>query len=237
MARVADDSPKMNGIPERLDKVRARIRAAAVACGRDPGDIALLAVSKTKPAADVRSAFLAGQSAFGENYLQDAMTKIRALGDLAIEWHFIGRLQGNKAADIARHFAWVHGLDRLRHAELLSRHRDPGQPDLQVCIQVNLSGEASKAGVEPDEVAALARQVVQLPHLRLRGLMTMPAPDSGTAGQRAVFAGLRRLLERLQADGLAVDTLSMGMSGDMETAIAEGATMVRIGSDIFGARQ
>jgi pyridoxal phosphate enzyme (YggS family) len=227
----------MNGIPDRLDQVRDRIRAAAAACGRDPGEITLLAVSKTKPAEDIRSAFAAGQRAFGENYLQDAMGKIRTLEDLPIEWHFIGRVQGNKTADIARHFAWVHGLDRLRHAELLSRHRDTGQPDLQVCIQVNLSGEASKGGVEPDEVAALARQVTDLPRLHLRGLMTMPAPDSGTAEQRANFAALRRLLERLQADGLRVDTLSMGMSGDMEAAIAEGATIVRIGTDIFGARQ
>ena len=227
----------MNGIPERLELVRARIRAAAAACGRDPGEITLLAVSKTKPAEDVRSAFAAGQRAFGENYLQDAMAKIHALGELPIEWHFIGRLQGNKTADIARHFAWVHGLDRLRHAELLSRHREAGQADLQVCIQANLSGEASKGGVAPDQVATLARQVADLPRLRLRGLMTMPDPNSGAAGERAVFARLRGLLEQLRAGGLAVDTLSMGMSGDMEAAIAEGATIVRIGTDIFGARQ
>jgi pyridoxal phosphate enzyme (YggS family) len=227
----------MNGIPERLEQVRARIRAAALASGRAPEEIALLAVSKTKPAADVRRAFVAGQRAFGENYLQDATGKILALDDLPIEWHFIGRVQGNKTADIARHFAWVHGLDRLSHAERLSRHRAPGQPDLQVCIQVNLSGEASKGGVQPDEVAALARGVVDLPRLRLRGLMTMPDPNTETAAQRAVFAALRRLLERLRADGLAVDTLSMGMSGDMEAAIAEGATIVRIGTDIFGTRQ
>jgi pyridoxal phosphate enzyme (YggS family) len=227
----------MNGIPERLEQVRARIRAAAAACGRSPDEITLLAVSKTKPAEDVRRAFLAGQRAFGENYLQDAMGKILALEDLPIEWHFIGRVQGNKTADIARRFAWVHGLDRLRHAELLSRHRDPTQPDLQVCLQVNLSGEASKGGVGPDEAVDLAHRVADLPRLRLRGLMTMPDPDSGMAGQRAVFAGLRGLLERLRADGLALDTLSMGMSGDMETAIAEGATIVRIGTDIFGARQ
>jgi pyridoxal phosphate enzyme (YggS family) len=227
----------MNGFPERLEQVRARIRAAAAACGRSPDEITLLAVSKTKPAEDVRRAFLAGQRAFGENYLQDAMGKILALEDLPIEWHFIGRVQGNKTADIARRFAWVHGLDRLRHAELLSRHRDPTQPDLQVCLQVNLSGEASKGGVGPDEAVDLAHRVADLPRLRLRGLMTMPDPDSGMAGQRAVFAGLRGLLERLRADGLALDTLSMGMSGDMETAIAEGATIVRIGTDIFGARQ
>lgn len=226
----------MNGIPERLEQVRRRIRAAAAACGRDPETIALLAVSKTKPAEDVRSAFAAGQRAFGENYLQDALGKIHALADLPIEWHFIGRVQGNKTADIARHFAWVHGVDSLRHAELLSRHRAPEQPALQLCIQVNLSGESSKGGVEPAQATTLAHQVAGLAGLRLRGLMTMPDPNSDAAAQRAVFAELRRLLERLQADGLAVDTLSMGMSGDMESAIAEGATIVRIGTDIFGAR-
>jgi len=227
----------MNQIPERLARVRERIRAAAIACGRDPAAIELLAVSKTRPAADVLAAYHAGQRRFGENYLQDALPKIRALGDRAIEWHFIGRLQSNKTAEISRHFAWVHGLDALRHAERLSALRPAELPPLQVCLQVNLSGETSKGGVAPEAVDDLAMAVDRLPRIRLRGLMTMPDPTSPADAQRAVFAGLRRLLERLRAQGHDLDTLSMGMSGDMEAAIAEGATLVRIGTDIFGPRQ
>ncbi|MDJ0741403.1 MAG: YggS family pyridoxal phosphate-dependent enzyme [Gammaproteobacteria bacterium] len=234
----------MNEIPERLDRVRERIRAAAFACGRDPGGIALLAVSKTKPAGDVLAAFAAGQHRFGENYLQDALPKIVALDAAltdaapgpAIEWHFIGRIQGNKCAEISRHFAWVHGLDSLRHAQLLDRHRPDAAAPLQVCLQVNLSGEASKGGVEADALPALATAVAALPRLTLRGLMTMPDPHAGAARQRADFARLRGLRDALNAAGLALDTLSMGMSGDMEAAIAEGATIVRIGTDIFGPR-
>jgi len=226
----------MNQIPDRLAQVRKRIAEAALACGRDPEEISLLAVSKTKPVADVLSAYEAGQRAFGENYLQDALPKIRAAQEPGIEWHFIGRLQSNKTADISRHFAWVHGLDRLKHAKRLSAQRPADLPPLQVCLQVNLSGEASKGGVTPAGLTELAAEVAGLPRLRLRGLMTMPDPGTDPVDQRAVFAGLRRLLEQLRAGGLALDTLSMGMSGDMEAAITEGSTMVRIGTDIFGAR-
>lgn len=226
----------MNEIPQRLAEVRRRIRAAAQAAGRQADEIALLAVSKTKPAADIVAAYREGQRQFGENYLQDAMPKIDALADLAIEWHFIGRLQSNKAAEISRHFAWVHGIDQHRHAVRLSNHRPVQAPPLQVCIQVNLSGEATKGGVQPAELPALAHVVAGLPRLRLRGLMTLPSPTTDSATQHAVFAQLRGLLEDLQHRGLELDTLSMGMSADMEAAIAEGSTMVRIGTDIFGAR-
>ena len=226
----------VNQIPERLTHVQERIHRAAMAAGRSPGEIMLLAVSKTKPASDVAAAFGAGQRAFGENYLQDALPKIRALADKDIEWHFIGRLQSNKCADISRHFTWVHGIDSLKHAEQLSSHRPAELPPLQVCIQVNLSGEVTKGGVAPNEVEALALKVARLPRLRLRGLMTMPDPNAGTTSRDATFAGLRGLLESLRASGLDVDTLSMGMSDDMEAAIREGATIVRIGTDIFGPR-
>jgi len=226
----------VNQIPERLAHVQERIHRAAMAAGRSPGEIMLLAVSKTKPASDVAAAFGAGQRAFGENYLQDALPKIRTLADKDIEWHFIGRLQSNKCADISRHFTWVHGIDSLKHAEQLSSHRPAELPPLQVCIQVNLSGEVTKGGVDPTEVEALALKVARLPRLRLRGLMTMPDPNARTTSRDAAFAGLRGLLESLRASGLDVDTLSMGMSDDMEAAIREGATIVRIGTDIFGPR-
>ena len=210
--------------------------AAAIASGRRPEDVTLLAVSKTKPASDVLAAYQAGQRRFGENYLQDALPKIRELTDTDIEWHFIGHLQSNKAPEISRHFAWVHGLDQLRHAERLSERRPEGLRPLQVCLQVNLSGEASKGGVAPDALPGLAQAVDRLPGLRLRGLMTMPDPNSGRDSQRRIFARLRALLVELQEQGLELDTLSMGMSGDMEDAMAVGATIVRIGTDIFGAR-
>lgn len=216
--------------------MHARIAAAAAAAGRAADAVMLLAVSKTKPVEDVLAAHQAGQHAFGENYLQDALPKIEALKDEAIEWHFVGRLQSNKTAEISRHFAWVHGLDSLRHARRLNDQRPPGLPPLQVCLQVNLSGEASKGGVTPAELPQLARAVGALPNLCLRGLMTMPDPNSEPATQRAAFARLRELRDTLRAQGLPLDTLSMGMSADMEAAIAEGATIVRIGTDIFGAR-
>jgi pyridoxal phosphate enzyme (YggS family) len=226
----------MNRIPERLARVRQRIHDAALASGRDPAEIALLAVSKTKPVEDVRAACEAGQRRFGENYLQDALPKIAALADADIEWHYIGRIQGNKTAEISRHFAWVHSLASQRHAELLSRHRPEDLPALQVCLQVNLSGEASKGGVDVADLGELAAVVDGLPHLRLRGLMTMPDPQAPTERQDADFVRLRELLGSLRADGIDVDTLSMGMSGDLERAIAAGSTMVRIGTDIFGPR-
>ena len=226
----------MNEIPQRLAVVRQRIRAAAQAAGRQADEIALLAVSKSKPASDIKAAYREGQRRFGENYLQDAMPKIHELAALSIEWHFIWRLQRNKAAEISRHFAWVHGIDQQKHAVRLSDYRPTQAPPLQVCIQVNLSGEATKGGVQPAELPALAHVVAGLPRLRLRGLMTLPSPAADLATQHAVFARLRGLLEDLQHRGLELDTLSMGMSADMEAAIAEGSTMVRIGTDIFGAR-
>jgi pyridoxal phosphate enzyme (YggS family) len=226
----------MNEIPDRLTRVRERIDAAARASSRTAGSVSLLAVSKTKPAADILAAYNAGQRAFGENYLQDALPKIRALNELDIEWHFIGRLQSNKTAEISRYFAWVHGLDRIKHAQRLSAQRPADLPPLQVCVQVNLSAETSKGGVEPKDLPAFALAVAALPRLRLRGLMTMPDPHTDPATQGAIFARLRGLLDELRARGLALDTLSMGMSADMEAAIAEGSTLVRIGTDIFGAR-
>ena len=226
----------MTTIGERLGEVLARIEAAARAAGRDPSAVSLLAVSKTWPAAAVREAAAAGQRAFGENYVQEGVDKIEALRDLALEWHFIGPLQSNKTRPVANAFDWVHGIDRLKIAERLSAQRDVHLPPLNVCIQVNVSGEDSKSGVAPDEVAALAQAVAALPRLRLRGLMCIPEPTGDVALLRARFALLRRLHDDLVATGLALDTLSMGMSHDIEPAIAEGATIVRVGTAIFGER-
>lgn len=199
-------------------------------------DIALLAVSKTFPAAAVREAYEAGQRAFGESYLQEALDKIEVLRDLPLEWHFIGPIQSNKTRAIAENFSWVHGVDRLKIAERLSAQRPPQLPPLNICLQVNVSGEASKSGVAPGEVAQLSRQVVALPQIRLRGLMAIPAPETSLESQRTPFARLRELMQQLNAQGMALDTLSMGMSQDMMAAILEGATIVRVGSAIFGER-
>ena len=226
----------MTTIGERLGEVLARIEAAARAAGRDPAAVALLAVSKTWPADAVRAAAAAGQRAFGENYVQEGVDKVEALRDLGLEWHFIGPLQSNKTRPVANAFDWVHGIDRLRIAERLSAQRDVHLPALNVCIQVNVSGEDSKSGVAPDAVGALAHAVASLPRLRLRGLMCIPEPTADTALLRARFAVLRRLRDELVAVGLALDTLSMGMSHDIEPAIAEGATIVRVGTAIFGER-
>src|SRR5690606_1073558 len=196
----------------------------------------LLAVSKTWPAADVREATRCGQRAFGENYVQEGVAKIEALADLDLEWHFIGPLQSNKTRQVAEHFAWVHTVDRLKIAERLSAQRPEHLPPLQVCVQVNVSGEASKSGVAPEEAAALAHAVAGLPRLQLRGLMAIPEPTEDAARLAAQFAVLRTLFETLKAEGLPLDTLSMGMSHDLESAIAAGATMVRVGTAIFGAR-
>jgi len=195
-------------------------------------------VSKTFPADAVREAHAAGQCAFGENYVQEALAKIEALADLRpqLEWHLIGPLQSNKTRVVAEAFDWVHSIDRLKIAQRLSEQRPPGMPPLQVCLQVNVSGEASKSGVAPDELPALAQAVAALPRLRLRGLMSIPEPAEGEAAQRAPHRVLRGLFERLQAQGLALDTLSMGMSADLEAAIAEGSTLVRVGTAIFGGR-
>ena len=213
-----------------------RIARAAEAAGRNAAEVRLLAVSKTWPADSVREAAAAGQRAFGENYVQEGAEKVDALAGLGLEWHFIGPLQSNKTRLVANRFAWVHSIDRLKIAERLSAQRDVHLPPLAVCIQVNVSGEASKSGVAPDELPALAHAVAALPRLRLRGLMAIPEPTSDVALQRARFAALRALRDRLNDEGLALDTVSMGMSDDLEAAIAEGSTMVRVGTAIFGSR-
>ncbi len=234
----------MNSIPEasaaavagRLTAVRERLHAAAIEAGREPGSVALLAVSKTKPVADIRAALAAGQRAFGENYLDEAQTKIAALEGERIDWHFIGAIQSNKTRRIAARFDWAHGVDRDRIARRLGAQRPAGMAPLNICLQVNIDAEPGKAGVEPAELAALAAAVDGLPGIRLRGLMAIPAPRRDFDAQRAVCARLRRLFESLRAAHPQMDTLSMGMSGDLEAAVAEGATLVRIGTAIFGAR-
>jgi pyridoxal phosphate enzyme (YggS family) len=227
----------MTTISANLQAVHARIAAAAGKAGRSAGSIALLAVSKAFPPECVRAACAAGQLAFGENYVQEGVAKIAALADLPLEWHFIGPLQSNKTRPVAEHFGWVHSIERLKIAERLSEGRGPERPPLQVCVQVNVSGESSKSGVAPDEVEALARAVARLPNLRLRGLMAIPEPSADMAVARRRFAALRALRDRLNADaGLELDTLSMGMSHDLEAAILEGATLVRVGTAIFGER-
>jgi pyridoxal phosphate enzyme (YggS family) len=225
-------------IAQHLEEVHQRIAKAAQSASRDAASVTLLAVSKTFPANDVRAAFDAGQRAFGENYVQEGIAKIAELADLRgdIEWHFIGPLQSNKTKLVAEQFDWVHSIDRLKIAERLSAQRPDGTPALNVCIQVNVSGEASKSGVEPEEAAALAHAVAALPGLRLRGLMAIPEPADTLDAQRVPHGRLRDLMNTLRADGLDLDTLSMGMSADLEAAVLEGATMVRIGSAIFGAR-
>ncbi|HWV19022.1 MAG TPA: YggS family pyridoxal phosphate-dependent enzyme [Rhodocyclaceae bacterium] len=226
----------MTPIPANLQAVHARIAAACKAVGRAPQETRLLAVSKTWPADDVRAAAACGQRAFGENYVQEGLGKMEALADLDLEWHFIGPLQSNKTRQVAEHFAWVHTIDRLKIAERLSAQRPEHLPPLQVCVQVNVSGETSKSGVAPEEAVALAHAVASLPHLCLRGLMAVPEPSEDEAQLAAQFGILRELFEALQAAGLPVDTLSMGMSHDLESAVAAGATMVRVGTAIFGAR-
>ena len=226
----------MTTISTNLQAVRARIAAAAKMAGRIPDDIGLLAVSKTFATERVREAAEAGQSAFGENYVQEGLAKIAALEGLGLEWHFIGPLQSNKTRPVAEHFTWVHGIERLKIAQRLSEARGTTQPPLQVCIQVNVSGEASKSGVSPDSTAELARAVATLPNLQLRGLMAIPEPTEDMALARRRFAMLRELRDALNKEGLALDTLSMGMSLDLEAAILEGGTIVRVGTAIFGER-
>lgn len=226
----------MTTIASNLQAVRAAIVSAAVTAGRAVDDVSLLAVSKTFPAAALRCAYQADQRRFAESYLQEALEKISSLKDLTIEWHFIGPIQSNKTRPIAENFAWVHSVDRLKIAERLSAQRPVHLPPLQLCLQVNISNEHSKSGVSPDEVSLLAHAIAKLPNLRLRGLMAIPAPDDEIALQRAPFARLRELYDQLNSQGLQLDTLSMGMSHDFVAAITEGATMVRVGSAIFGNR-
>lgn len=237
MPRTADSSHADTvDVATRLADIRRRIDDAAARYGRDPDDVHLVAISKTKPAAMVAAAFDAGQHDFGENYLQDALGKIEALADRDIAWHFVGDIQSNKTRDIAAHFAWAHAVDRFKIARRLSDQRPEGAPPLNVCIQVNIDAEASKSGLAPDEVAELADRMTKLPGIRLRGLMALPAVSDDFETQRRPFAALRALRDDLNAHGHALDVLSMGMSADMEAAIAEGATHVRIGTAIFGPR-
>jgi hypothetical protein len=231
-AEASDKAPA----GERLRAVRTRIAAAAEDAGRTADDIRLLAVSKTFSAAAVRELAAGGQREFGENYLQEALAKQAALRDLPLVWHFIGPIQSNKTRAIAENFAWVHSVDRLKLAERLSAQRPAGLPPLQVCIEVNVSGEASKGGVAPADLPVLAEAVGQLPGLTLRGLMAIPAPSADAAEQRAAFQGVRTAFADLATHGHVLDTLSMGMSGDLEAAILEGATIVRVGTALFGER-
>jgi hypothetical protein len=226
----------MTAILSNLQATRVAVAQAAQAAQRGDGEVRLLAVSKTFPAQAVREAYQAGQRAFGENYVQEALDKIDALRDLPLEWHFIGPVQSNKTRVIAENFSWVHGVDRLKIAERLSAQRPVHLPPLNICLQVNVSGEDSKSGVTPSEAEALAVQTAQLPNLKLRGLMAIPAPSDDPAMQRLPFARMRVLLQQLNSRGLQLDTLSMGMSHDYPAAIAEGATIVRIGTAIFGVR-
>ncbi|MCF5693424.1 YggS family pyridoxal phosphate-dependent enzyme [Pseudomonas sp. PA-1-2A] len=223
----------MSTIADNIGLVSQRIRAAADAVQRDASSIHLLAVSKTKPAQAVREAYAAGLHDFGENYLQEALDKQADLTDLPLSWHFIGPIQSNKTRAIAEHFAWVHSVDRLKIAQRLSEQRPADLPPLNICIQVNVSGEASKSGCTPADLPALATAISALPRLKLRGLMAIPEPTEDRAEQDAAFATVRDLQASLN---LPLDTLSMGMSHDLESAIAQGATWVRIGTALFGAR-
>lgn len=226
----------MTDIPYNLSSVRSRIAAACKAAGRPGPSVGLLAVSKTFGAAEVRQAHAAGQHAFGENYLQEALDKQSELADLALEWHFIGPVQSNKTRSLAERFDWVHSVERLKIAQRLSDQRPAGLSPLNVCVQVNVSGEASKAGCTPGEALELCRAVAALPRLRLRGLMAIPAPATDAAERRAPFRTLREMFEELRRAGLELDTISAGMSDDLEDAIAEGSTLVRVGSALFGSR-
>ena len=227
----------MATISANLQAVRTRIDCAALACGRAPETISLLAVSKAQPAACVLEAAAAGQTTFGENYVQEGVEKINAIGCTDLEWHFIGPLQSNKTRAVAESFSWVHTIDRLKIAERLSQQRPEWLPPLQICLQVNVSGEDSKSGIHSAEATKLARDVVKLPRLRLRGLMAIPAASDDPTQQRNSFRTLHQLFEQLRTNGFDLDTLSMGMSNDMEAAIAEGATLLRIGTAIFGERK
>lgn len=230
----------MSIIPDNLQAVHDRIATAAHAAQRSPDDIALLAVSKTFGPQAVIEAAQAGQHAFGENYLQEALDKMAAVQavapDDALQWHFIGPIQSNKTRPIAEHFDWVHSVEREKIAQRLSEQRPPHRAPLNICLQVNISGESSKSGVAPQDVLALAHTVASLPRLKLRGLMAIPEPTDDIAKQRTAFRQLRQLFDACRAQSLMLDTLSMGMSADLEAAIAEGSTLVRVGSAIFGKR-
>ncbi|MEY3409765.1 MAG: hypothetical protein RIS02_1492 [Pseudomonadota bacterium] len=216
--------------------MRKRIELAVIAAGRPADAVSLLAVSKTMPAQAVRDAFAAGQLAFGENYIQEGVDKIASLADLPLVWHCIGPIQSNKTKLVAENFAWVHSIDRLKIAERLSAQRPANLPALQICLQVNVDGGSNKSGVTPTDLLALAQAVAQLPNLQLRGIMTIPEPAENEAAARSVHRQAKALFDSLNAAGLKLDTLSMGMTGDLEAAIAEGSTCVRVGTAIFGHR-
>ena len=225
-----------NTIAQNIKSIQSQINDLERKYGRTSGSVRLLAVSKTRPKEDIYAAFSENQRHFGENYLQDALSKIEDMGETSIEWHFIGPIQSNKTRQIAENFHWVHTIDRLKIAQRLSEQRDSKQKPLNICIQVNVSGEESKSGVTPEETLSLAKQIAELPNIHLRGLMTIPASSDDYEQQRKPFKLLRELKDEIQSKGIELDTLSMGMSNDMEAAIAEGSTMVRIGTSIFGAR-
>lgn len=225
-----------NTIAQNIKSIRNLISDAEKKYSRQRGSVQLLAVSKTRPIEDIRAAFAENQHHFGENYLQDALSKIEDSPDQPIEWHFIGPIQSNKTRQIAQNFSWVHTIDRIKIAQRLSEQRDPEQKPLNICIQVNTSGESSKSGISIDETLILAKQIGELPNLQLRGLMTIPAATNKFDLQRQPFRLLRELKDELQSHNIEMDTLSMGMTNDMEAAIAEGSTMVRIGTAIFGER-
>ncbi len=233
---MTDNSGSTDSPGARLAQVQQQISRALQQYGRPADSAALLAVSKTRPAADLLALYQLGQRRFGENYLQEALQKIDELAAYDIEWHFIGPIQSNKTRDIAANFSWVHSVERLKIARRLSEQRPAGLPPLNICLQVNVSGEASKSGCSLEELPQLAAEVAGLPNIRLRGLMAIPAPSSDFEQQREPFRILRQALKELQAEGLELDTLSMGMSGDLEAAIAEGATLLRIGTALFGPR-
>ena len=228
--------PHPNTIPAQLRQVQERIQQACVTAARDPLSVRLLAVSKTFPASQVAEAFAAGQTAFGENYIQEAVEKITALAHLPLEWHCIGPIQSNKTRLVAEHFDWVPSVDRLKIAQRLSEQRPENLAPLNICLQINIDGGPTKSGVAPEEALALAQAVAQLPRLRLRGIMTIPEPSENFASVSKAHREARALFDSLCQSGLALDTLSMGMSADLESAIAEGSTMVRVGSAIFGGR-
>lgn len=226
----------MTTIGDNLQHVRARMREACLSAGRAADAVALLAVSKTFPPEAVRAAHAAGQTAFGENYIQEAVEKIALLRDLPLQWHCIGPIQSNKTRLVATHFDWAHTVDRLKTAQRLNDQRPDDKPPLQVCLQINVDGGLTKSGVPPDEALTLAREVASLPRLQLRGLMSIPEPAADFAAQKAVHARVRELFDTLRSQGLALDTLSLGMSTDMEAAIHAGSTLVRVGTAIFGRR-
>lgn len=231
-------SAKKNvNIAENLQQIQQNITQFCLQYHRSPDEVLLLAVSKTKPAEDIRAAFNAGQIQFGENYLQEALRKISQLSELAIEWHFIGSIQSNKTRDLAENFSWVHSVDRLKIARRLSDQRPSDLPPLNICLEVNISQEASKSGFALPELDQAVTEISALPNLNLRGLMAIPAKAEGLEEQRTIFSQMHSALQRLQTTHPQMDTLSMGMTNDMEAAIAEGSTMVRIGTAIFGARE